>query len=171
MQEDRLEKSICNHGKTPSIIKDKEIILYATTKLDDISPPSFPFLAGFTGSILLAYLINQLHVTRKNNYVVLLKLLPNKFRYIKSNEILGLCNAQKGMVIYLIPNYARITVSLLNGQKQTIDVDITKTIEELTPKIFESFKLPFLYGYTLYHFNEFNEQIPLDIRYTIPEQV
>ncbi|KAH0792871.1 hypothetical protein GPJ56_003135 [Histomonas meleagridis] len=148
-----------------------KISLFTASELDAVEPKSYDYDSKFTGKTLLQYAEQYLNIPHDDDHVVLVKLMKKSYRWITNDMILSLANVQDGMTVYILKNKKPMKILFADGSTKTVLMDITKTIEEIIPMLFEKLSLPEIAGYTLYTIDEkTGEQQPLDTRFSIPEQ-
>ncbi|OHT10545.1 hypothetical protein TRFO_20137 [Tritrichomonas foetus] len=154
-----------------SAIDDKNrITLFTTTDLTDAKPRKYAYDSKFTGAALIKCAEQNLEIPADKNHVALVKLMKNSYRWIEPETILSFANVQDGMTVYILNNNRPIKIKHTDGHTKTLLLDITQTIESLTPLIFQKEALPNIVGYTFYTLEDPNNPRPLDTRYSIPEQ-
>ena len=102
-------------------------------------------------------------------YSCLLSFAPGYNKWIREDELIGNKRPYDDIKMYVLNRYEKIKVKLYgDSEPMDVSIDITSNIFDLVPEIANRFNIEQSIGYTL--FVESTNK-PLDLRFTIPEQV
>lgn len=103
----------------------------------------------------------------RGEYACMLNFTPQDHKWCLDNELIGNLRPYENISMSVFNRYMKIKISL-DGVNYTYPaVDVTKTIRELIPRLAAHFDIEMPVGYSIIRADN-NE--PLDLRYTIPEQ-
>ena len=147
--------------------------LYVTTnltKLDNLT--RYWIEVKTTGDQIVQELGPSFNLSKTKQYACILKYVDRLFLWIDPKRRLVEYSPYRGQLMGILERYQTYTITFWTGQRKEVkkmDLDITKTIHDLTPFIAEQFHVEYPIGFTLWLAQE-GQWIPLDTTRTIVEQ-
>ncbi|EAY12488.1 hypothetical protein TVAG_129020 [Trichomonas vaginalis G3] len=157
----------------PPIISSKYRVTLPTSRslLATTDIPEYDYDINYTGELLTSVAEKNIGLEHDDNHIPFVCLAPELYRFVFKDEILALLNISTGMTVFIINKMEDIELTYSNDRVETVTLDMTKTVESLTADAFAKIKFPALTGYSFWKEMDDGTLFPLDVRFTIPEQV
>lgn len=172
--QDRSKRYATVAGNFKKLINKKtQINLYAT---DDISAnqkeiKQYAFDKKFTGEIVKRAISYYLSIPFKHEKVILVHMMDEIFTFMRDTDLIQSLCLQNDMTLYLLEPKYKIRYTFPDGSNFKCETEITKTVDEIVPWLFQENHMQPMLGYTLWYEGVDKQLYPLDLRKTIPEQI
>lgn len=133
---------------------------------DELSANKYSYNLDSTGALAINVAEINLGIPHNDENVALIHISGQLYKWMPKDKIIAVHRLQNEMGLCIMKKFQEITIKLVDGAEYKIVIDITKTVEELIPEVFNQIGQPTLFGYTFWVDN-----FDLDIRKSIPEQV